>query len=299
MKARVLALLALLSACSPVTVLNALAPGTGIETDVPYAPGERHALDIYRPGEQEGLPVVVFVYGGGWKSGDKAQYRFVAAALAQRGYVTVVPDYRVFPAARFPAFVEDAAAAVAWTRANIGAHGGDPGRIFLMGHSAGAHIALLLTLDKRYLAAQGLDPDTAITGTIGLAGPYDFLPLRDPELDGIFAPAGDLRQTQPVTFARAGAPPLLLATGEHDTTVLPRNTANLAQAVRDAGGQAETRLYPRIGHTLVLGAFATPLRWAAPVLADVTRWMADVPQRPARFRRGAYRGPRAVREGGS
>ncbi len=282
--------LTLLSACSPASVLNALSPQDGLilTQDVPYAAGARRSLDIYAPaaapsmvssaiatagGSASGAPVVVFIYGGKWKDGDKASYRFVAAALAAEGYLTVVPDYRLFPAVRFPVFVQDAARAVAWTRTNIARYGGDPHRIFLMGHSAGAQIAAMLTLDRRWLAADGLDPDRDIAGMIGLAGPYDFLPLHDPELEDIFAPAGDLRLTQPIAFARGDAPPVFLAAGTTDTTVRPRNTEHLAAAIRRAGGEVDEKLYPGISHSLILGSIAAPLRWIAPVLRDVTGFM--------------------------
>jgi acetyl esterase/lipase len=285
------AMLTALSACSPVTVLNALAPKQGIsETrDVPYATGERHGLDIYAPAGAANAPVVVFIYGGGWKDGDKAVYRFAGAALAARGFVTVVPDYRVFPAVRFPVFIQDAAAAVAWTRSHIAGHGGDPRRLFLMGHSAGAHIAAMLTLDRQWLGAEGLDPDRDIAGFAGLAGPYDFLPLHDPELDDIFAPAGDLRLTQPITFARGDASPVFLAAGTSDTTVLPRNTMNLAAAIGRNGGRVEEKLYPGIGHKLILGSFAGVLRWFAPVLDDVTGFLDRVAGRLSPVMAGAGR----------
>ena len=277
------AMLSVLSACSPITVLNALSPREGIsETrDIPYAAGQRDRLDVYAPAGAAEAPVVVFIYGGGWKDGDKAMYRFVGAALAARGFVTVVPDYRVFPAVRFPVFIQDAAAAVAWTRAHVARYGGDPRRIFLMGHSAGAHIAAMLTLDKQWLGAEGLDPDRDIAGFAGLAGPYDFLPLHDPELDDIFAPSGDLRLTQPITFARGNAPPMFLAAGSADTTVLPRNTIHLADAVRRDGGRVEERLYPRIGHKLILGSFAGILRWFSPAFDDVTAFLDRVAGRRA------------------
>jgi acetyl esterase/lipase len=265
----------MLSACSPVTILNALAPKAGItETqNVRYAPGNRHELDIYAPSGEKPAPVVVFIYGGGWKDGNKAEYRFVAAALAARGFLTVVPDYRLFPQVRFPAFLQDNAAAVAWTKANIGRYGGEPNRIFLMGHSAGAYNVAMLTLDKQWLAAVGLDPDRDIAGTIGLAGPYDFLPLHDPELEDIFAPAGDLRLSQPITFARGNAPPMFLAAGTADTTVLPRNTEHLAAAIRRDGGVVEERLYPGVNHTKIIGAMSGVLHWLAPSMADVTAFL--------------------------
>jgi acetyl esterase/lipase len=272
-------MLRVLLACSPVTVLNALAPKAGItETrDLRYAPGERHQLDIYArdgaPDGQDPAPVVVFIYGGGWTDGSRSEYRFVAAALAARGFLTVVPDYRLFPQVRFPAFLQDNAAAVAWTRTNIARYGGDPRRIFLMGHSAGAYNVAMLTLDKRWLGADGLDPDRDIAGTIGLAGPYDFLPLHDPELQAIFAPSGDLRLSQPLTFARGNAPPMLLAAGTADQTVLPGNTQRLAAAIRQDGGQVAERIYSGVNHTKIIGAMAGVLRWLAPSLADVTGFL--------------------------
>jgi acetyl esterase/lipase len=269
------AMLGVLSACSPVTILNALAPKAGIsETrDVRYAPGDRHELDIYAPQGEAAAPVVVFIYGGGWKDGNKSEYRFVAAALAARGFLTVVPDYRLFPQVRFPVFLQDNAAAVAWTKANIARVGGDPRRIFLMGHSAGAYNVAMLTLDKQWLGAVGLDPDRDIAGTVALAGPYDFLPLHDPELEDIFAPAGDLRLSQPITFARGNAPPMFLAAGTADTTVLPMNTEHLAAAIRRDGGVVEERLYPGVNHVKIIGAMAGVLHWLAPSMADVTEFL--------------------------
>ena len=249
-----LAIVGMLNACSPVTVLNALAPSAGItETlDVSYAPGDRHDLDIYAPNGRSAAPVVVFIYGGRWSFGDKADYRFVAAALAARGFLTVVPDYRLYPQVRFPAFLRDNAAAVAWTKANIARYGGDPRRIFLMGHSAGAYNVAMLTLDKQWLAADGLDPDRDIAGMIGLAGPYDFLPLTDADVKDIFSPAEDLRLTQPITFARGNAPPMFMAAGTADQTVMPRNTEHLAAAIpprwRAGRGAPLPRRQPRQDH---------------------------------------------------
>ena len=265
------ALLSFLSACSPVSMLNALAPRSGITTttDIRFADGDRALLDVYAPSQAKPAPVVVFIYGGGWKDGDKAMYRFVGAALAAHGYLTVVPDYRLFPEVRWPGFLQENADAVAWVKANIARYGGDPGRIFLMGHSAGAYNVAMLALDKQWLAAVHLDPDRDIAGSIGLAGPYDFLPLRDPELDTIFSPSGDLRLSQPITFARGDAAPMLLAAGTADQTVLARNTEHLAAAIRHDGGKVEERLYPGVNHVKIIGAMASVTRWLAPSLADV------------------------------
>ena len=273
--------LSLLSACSGTGTLNALAPSSlvTVRNDVAYGASDRQKLDIYTPAESvpgrgpEGRPLVVFLYGGGWRDGGRGMYPFAGKALAAQGIITVIPDYRVYPEVRFPVFVQDAAQALAWAVANARELGGDPRRVFVMGHSAGGHIAALLTLDPSYLTAEGLDPDRVLAGMIGLAGPYDFLPLTDPIYKTIFATAPDLRVTQPITYARAGAPPLLLLNGRADTTVLPRNAERLAARVRVLGGQAQDKYYPGIGHSLLLGALSGPLTFLAPVKDDVTRFI--------------------------
>ena len=271
-------LLPLLSACSPVTVLNNLAPRAGIirQTGIAYGAHPRQTLDIYTQAQSIPAPVVMFIYGGGWTDGSRSDYRFVGASLAALGFTCVIPDYRLYPDVRFPIFLQDNAAAFAWTTANIARHGGDPARIALLGHSAGAYNVAMLTLDRQWLGAQGLNPDHAITASAGLAGPYDFLPLR-PDLRDIFAPAGDPVLTQPIHFARTGTPPMFLATGSDDTTVNPRNTRHLAEALRTAGSRIETRIYQGISHELLIGVFAGVLRWYAPVRRDVAAFLENRP----------------------
>ena len=176
---------------------------------------------------------------------------------------------------RFPTFVEDGAAAVAWVRRNIGRFGGEPRQIHLMGHSAGAHIAALLALDQRYLAAAGIEPGT-LESLVGLAGPYDFLPLKGATLKRIFA-VDDMAESQPITFADGNAPPALLLHGENDRTVLPANSEHLAAALDAAGNQVELKLYANLDHVALVAALAAPLRWLAPVLDDVTAFLRATP----------------------
>ena len=260
--------LLLASGCSPAAVLNDLAPERLVARDIRYAPGNRHRLDIYAPAEAARAPVVLFLYGGNWDSGNRAMYRFVGGALASSGIVTVIPDYRLYPSVRYPDFLQDCAAALRWTRDNIARHGGAPDRLFVMGHSAGAYNAAMLALDPRFLAAVGMQPKRDLSGGIGLAGPYDFLPLHDPELEAIFAPAGDLVTTQPITYADGDNPPMLLLAGQDDTTVRPGNTLRLADRIRGRGGFVEDRIYPGIDHIEIIGAIAAPLRFLAPTLRD-------------------------------
>lgn len=270
------ALSALAAACSPLGALNGvnrLTPGDGgvkrIVTGAAFGSDARQRLDVWAPeNAAANLPVIVFYYGGSWNSGDREGYGFAARALAARGFLVVVPDYRLVPQARWPAFVQDGAAAIKWVAANIAGHGGDPARIGVMGHSAGAHIALLLSLDRRW----GVADD--IKAAVGLAGPYDFRPFEPGgAAEAALGSAPDLADTQPIHFARPDAPPLLLLHGDEDTTVKPRNSVVLAKAITDLGGRATTTLYPGIGHIGILLALSKPFRGKAPVLTDASNFL--------------------------
>lgn len=254
--------------CSPLALLNAVIPSGGYErtTDLPFGPHPRQRLDVYRPrAAVASAPVVVFFYGGRWRSGERGQYRFVAEALTSRGLVAVLADYRLSPEVTFPAFVEDGARAVAWARAHIAGYGGDPERILVAGHSAGAHIALLLALDRGYLSAVGAPP---VAGAIGLAGPYDFLPFTSQDVREAMGPEAGWPDTQPIHFARAGAPPILLIHGLEDSTVRPGNSLRLAQKLREQGGCVRHLEYARTDHSDVLLALASPLRRSRPPVLD-------------------------------
>ena len=273
------------SACTPsLGAFNALAPRDGgagrIARDQPYGEGDRRRLDVYAPtsGAMDDRPVIVFIYGGSWSSGRKEDYAFVGAALAAQGFVTIIPDYRLVPEVRFPGFIEDCAAALRWTADHVAAHGGDPARIVLVGHSAGAYNAIMLALDARYLNAAGVDA-LAIRGAVGLAGPYDFLPFDVAATQNAFGQAPDPLLTQPVRFARADAPPLLLLWGEDDTTVGPRNLQTLDAAVSAAGGSVESKTYPGVDHIDIMLALSRPLRGRAPTLRDVTAFAQRVTAR--------------------
>lgn len=272
---------ALAAACTPsLGTFDALAPRDGgarkVENDAAYGADARQRIDVYAP--QAGAanaPIVVFIYGGSWRSGDKRDYGFLGAAFAAQGFVTAIPNYRLVPGVRFPTFVEDCAAAVRWVADNAARFGGDPRRIVLVGHSAGAYNTIMLALDAHYLRDAGVDAH-AIRGAVGLAGPYDFLPLDVDATRDAFSQAPDLPLTQPVHFARADAPPLFLLWGEDDDTVGRHNLPNLERAVRTAGGRVETKLYPRIGHIEIMLALSRPFRGRAPVLADVTAFARRV-----------------------
>jgi acetyl esterase/lipase len=253
--------------------LNAVTPGDGetrqVAKDVFFGSDPRQALDVYAP-QTAGLhPVVVFFYGGSWASGQRQDYGFAARALAARGFVVVVPDYRLVPAFAFPAFVEDGAAAVRWAVANINKYGGDPARIAVMGHSAGGYIALMLAMDRRWLGEA-----SPIKAAVGLAGPYDFLPFEpNGASDRAFGHVKDLKSTQPISFVGAGRPPVLLLQGLDDDTVYPHNARNLAAALATAGSEAEVKLYDGLGHIGIILALSKPFRGKAPVLADTVAFL--------------------------
>ena len=259
---------------SPADILNFLSPRCGwrAHTDLAYGRGPRRMLDVYRPDGRGPSPVVVFFYGGSWQSGDRRHYRFVGASLAARGIVTVVPDYTLYPDWRYTDFLEDAAHAVRFVRDHADGWGGDPRRLMVMGHSAGAYIGAMLAFDRRWLDGVAVDPARDIAGMIGLAGPYDFLPIIDPVLQEVFG-GPDRIETQPIRYVSADAPPALLLAPRRDNVVAPGNTKRLAEQIRIYGGKVEERLYPRIGHLSILGALARPLRFLAPVRDDVTAFV--------------------------
>lgn len=267
---------ALLSACSPLGLLNALTPGDAggrlAASGIAYGPDERHRLDVYVPEQGTSrAPVMVFFYGGGWNSGARADYAFVGSAFAAQGFVTVIPDYRLVPQVRFPAFVEDGAVALRWVRDHIGTYGGDGAGIALSGHSAGAHIAMMLALDRRFLARARLPPGF-VRSVAGLAGPYDFLPLDDPRSIAAFGGFPRPPETQPIHFASGRAPRVFLATGDQDETVRPRNSVSLAAKLRRAGAAVELKIYPGLGHAGILLALNPGFRGRAPALADMVRF---------------------------
>jgi len=258
-----------LGGCSAAAMLNATVPSEGfsLERDIPYGPLPRQKLDLYRPDRPraDGRSVIFF-YGGAWDSGDKGDYLFVGQALAARGLTTIIPDYRLYPEVTFPAFLDDSARATAWAADRLGVE-----RLFVMGHSAGAYIAVMLAANTPWLAAAGVDR-LKLPGAIGLSGPYDFLPLTSRRLQQIFGGA-NRPGTQPITFATAPLPPLLLIHGTADLTVRPANSERLAAAWRRAGGQADLKLYPEIDHVDVIAALSDFLRKRAPTRDDVLAWI--------------------------
>lgn len=266
----------LTGACTPLSLFATLSPRDPASLVVrgeAYGVGPRQRLDVYAPrGGQAPAPIAVFFYGGSWDSGRRQDYSWVGRALASRGFVAVVADYRVYPEVRYPGFLQDGAQAVKWASDNARSFGGDPDRIVLAGHSAGAYNAVMLGLDGRYLREAGLDP-RKVKAIAGLAGPYDFLPLDDKTTRRVFGEAGDLPGTQPMAYVSKDSPAAFLATGDADSIVYPRNTVALARKLRDAGVAVEERHYAGVDHIRIVLALSRPLRGGAPVLAEMTDFL--------------------------
>jgi acetyl esterase/lipase len=270
---------ALLAGCSATRVIDALVPRDSYRArnNVAYGREPRQRLDVYLPRDPatQGAPMVVFFYGGSWTRGSRADYRFVGEALASHGVVCVIADYRLSPQVRYPVFLEDCAAAVRWAVDEAPVIGVDTRRIYLMGHSAGAYNAAMLALDARWLAKVRLDP-ARLAGWIGLAGPYDFLPIENPEAQVAFNWPDTPADTQPINHVSRNAPRALLMAAAGDDVVNPqRSTAGLGRRLQAAGASAEVKLLdgPGLGHAAVVAALAQPLRWLAPVLPDVLRFI--------------------------
>ncbi|MDQ2859369.1 MAG: alpha/beta hydrolase [Pseudomonadota bacterium] len=267
---------AILAACSPLTVYNALGPRDPTARqahDIAYGSMPRQKLDIYAPLQTGGAaPVLVFFHGGTWNSGRRQDYAFIGQALASRGFVTVIPDYRLVPEVRYPTFLQDGAAAVRWARDHAAEYGGDPRRIVLVGHSAGAYNAMMLALDGEFLKAVGVDP-AAIKAVAGLSGPYNFLPLNVPWTIAAFSGYPDLPATQPINYASAASPPAFLAHGDKDTLVSPQNTIALGRKLEQAGATVEVKLYPGLHHPDTALALSRLYRSQAPVLDDMTAFL--------------------------
>ncbi|HEX4480122.1 MAG TPA: alpha/beta hydrolase [Rudaea sp.] len=231
-------------------------------------------LDVYAPASAAGAPVVVFIYGGSWESGKRRWYGYVGKTLASNGIVTMIPDYRKYPDVQFPVFVDDAANAVRWARDHATEFGGDPSRLYVMGHSAGGQIAALLACDPRYLDAAGMRTSD-LSGMIGLAGAYDFLPFVEEEPQIFGADETSVHDSQPINFVNASEPALLLLQGEDDDEVEPSNAKSMAAKARAAGSSVELKLYPGVGHASIILSLARAHRTKSRTLDDILAFIHE------------------------
>ncbi len=273
----------LLAGCSGQTLLNDVTSDSGytLASNIVFDDATGLKLDVYTPEHARNAPVIVFFYGGRWENGSKEDFKFVGQALAARGFVAILPNYREYPQVKYQALLGDCARAVKWARANVQHYGGSADKLVLMGHSSGAYNAAMLTLNPDYLKQVGGDRSW-IKGTIGLAGPYDFLPITDPDLRDIFGPPESFEQSQPVFWVDGHNPPMLLMHGEDDETVLVKNSRNLAARIQRAGGPVETVIYPEMSHTKIIATIATSsLARIAVGKSDVMSYVVEFANRTA------------------
>ncbi len=276
-----LGLLPLLQACSPLGLINATV-ATDTHRQLPdqsYGTDPRQRLDVYLPQPSvPQAPIVLFFYGGTWSSGQRQDYRFVGEALASRGIVAVVADYRLSPEVQYPAFVQDSALALRWVWDQAEQLGASTQRVFVMGHSAGAYNAAMLALDSRWLGDVGLSPQQ-LAGWIGLAGPYDFLPIVAPQARTAFGWPNTPPDSQPLFHAQKASampkPPALLLAASKDNLVDPiRNSQGLAQALQRQGVPVGLELLESVGHVTLIGSLAAPLRGLAPTLERIAGFVS-------------------------
>ncbi|HXG99982.1 MAG TPA: alpha/beta hydrolase [Sphingomicrobium sp.] len=274
-----IAALLALAGCSPAALLNGVSRVSGDSARLAangeaFGPNARHKLDVWVPRgtPAKPLPVVIFFYGGGWVSGDRGAYGFAGRAFAAREFVAIVPDYRLVPGTRFPGFIEDGALAVKWARDHAARFGGDPRRISLSGHSAGAYIASMLALDRHYLTDIGVDPKIVRAAAL-LSGPYDFYPFTEQRGRDALSNWPRPEETQPISFARADAPPLLLIHGGADTIARPYNSQRLAERLATLGAPVTLRLYPGKSHIDTVKSLSPLLRGSSPALADSSTFL--------------------------
>lgn len=245
-----------------------------LHLDLPYGTDLRQRLDIIAPRQGTHRPVVIFWYGGSWDEGRKADYRFVGVALAERGIVAIIPDYRLYPQVTFPLFDEDGARAIAWVEHHVSEYGGDPNHIVLMGHSAGGHTAAFLAFNHEFLRKFGADPHS-IAGLVGLSGTYVFVPDSD-MLRAAFPPPYTVRDWQPIRFVDSRAPPTLLLHGLADREVLPQEAIELRDALERVHVPVSLELFPHRGHADTVASFAKVTRRRTPALQDVVRFTRAV-----------------------
>jgi len=269
-----------LVSCTSLGVLNAVAPKDDntleVVTGISYGSHRRQQLDIYLPKDVDELaPVTMFLYGGSWINGKRQDYAFVGHAFNTKGYITVLPDYRLVPEIRYPEFLIDNANALRWVYGRIEQYGGDQNRIFVVGHSAGAYNGVMLGLADALFSAHDLDLPV-ISGFAGLAGPYDFLPLAFDSTKDAFGEVFDLPSTQPVNLVSSSAPPMILITGTDDKLVLPKHSFSLHDSATSKGAESTLVTYQDVGHIALLLSLSKSFRSNTTALEDVVNFFQGI-----------------------
>ncbi|WP_227691766.1 alpha/beta hydrolase [Psychrobacter immobilis] len=276
-------------ALSPLAVVNGITSsgGVGVSKNILYGDEPLQDLDIYYPKAlaqamqaqsatkdaviNDSYPMVVFVHGGSWESGNKEQYAFVGQSLAQAGYVTAVINYRKAPEHVYPDYVEDAAQAIAWSFDNATSLHADPKRLAVVGHSAGAFNVVAAVANEDFLAPYGIKPKD-IKAVIGIAGPYSY-DFRKFDSATAFAADATPDEVMPDRHIKGEQPPYLLLTAENDKIVYATNTIKMTKALKKAGVTVENGEIEGASHATSIGAMAPPLRWLNDVRAQVLTYL--------------------------
>jgi acetyl esterase/lipase len=228
--------------------LPQISPGVEMLAGISYTEGapedaDKHKLDLYLPKDKKNFPVLMFLHGGSWRSGDRSAYVALGDRLARAGIGVAIPSYRLMPQNPHPAQIDDAAAAFAWVVQNVAQYGGDASRIYLSGHSAGAHLAALLALDEKYLGKFAL-PRTSIHGVIAMSGIYDV-----DKLDTFLVAANtDKHDASPVAHAHSGSPFFLISYCQWDYFGLPKQARDFTRALKRNFVGAELLYVPGENH---------------------------------------------------
>ena len=265
--------------CSPLKTLNILSGASEARTekDLAYGPHPRQKLDRYSGDESSsGSPVchIIFVYGGSWEDGSKGEYGFVGSELAKSGYLVSIPDYRLYPDVTYPEFVNDIALSISH---EVEYAAGKNRPVVLMGHSAGALIAGLISYNPKYLRSVGLDP-SLVAAFVSVAGPHDkFLPTEKTRWTNIFGKdKHEQLQALPVNHVQASAPPTLILHGEDDEIVTPESAKSLHQALTEKNVMSVIKMYPGVGHKRIVAAIGSPLQNLAPTLEDINSFLGEL-----------------------
>ncbi|SMX25588.1 alpha/beta hydrolase [Boseongicola aestuarii] len=228
-----------------------------IDQDIRYGVHERQIMDVYWPeAVTDKTPILIFLFGGGFSMGSKEQARLIGKSFAKSGIIVAAPNYRLYPNAVFPDFVDDAAKAVAHAWSNFRTSAGKPRPILLSGWSAGAYISALVAYDERYLVAQGT-PASAINGFIGLAGPYWGGLCAGQPCPHIFI-EGTETDWPAAKFVDSDDPPMLLVQGERDNYVDIGNLVALSDAGSEAGVDVFTKVVEKRYHKHVMWDMGEP-----------------------------------------
>jgi acetyl esterase/lipase len=216
----------------------------------------KHLLDIYKPQDLVNAPVLLFIHGGGWQRGDKLLYAYLGRAFASRGFTTVVINYRLSPEVRHPTHVQDVARALAWIYRNISAHGGNPEAIFVMGHSAGGHLAALLALDETYLEVHGLST-SLIRGVMPMSGVYNLNAI--PGFHSVFTSDPQARhEASPIAHVDEEQPPFFISYAQFDLPTLHEQARELSQRLTAHGTEARLLEAPRKDHITIISQLDLP-----------------------------------------